>query len=245
MMNNYDSMEQLEFRMAKTVLITGANRGIGLGFVESYLKSGDNVIATARNPNSAKDLKRLKAQYRDQLEIFALDLDSPEAESQLVKIVKKPEKLDILINNAGFYPNSYTEKFDKVNLTQWETAFRINVLGAARTLRKAIPRLQKSDRPIVVNISTQMSSIAQNQGGSIGYRVTKSALNMFNSCIALEYKDIISVLLNPGWVKTRMGGLNAEISVEDSVADMRKIIDKLKDRDSGKFFDHSGREIPW
>ncbi len=232
--------------MAKTVLITGANRGIGLGFVESYLNTGDFVIATSRNPNSSKDLKRLKAQYRDQLEILELDLNSPEAESQLVKIVKKPESIDLLINNAGFYPNSYTEKFDKVNLNQWETAFRINVLGAARTFRKALPRLQKSSRPIVVNISTQMASIGTNKtGGSYGYRASKAALNMFNKCLAIEYPDIISILLNPGWVKTRMGGLNAEISVEDSVTSMRKIIDKAKERDSGKFLDHRGQEIAW
>ena len=229
----------------RTVLITGANRGIGLGFVESFLKSGDSVIATSRTTTGAKELKRLKSDYRDRLEIFQLDLESPEAESQLVKIVKKPECIDILVNNAGFYPNSYTEKFDKVNLTQWETAFRVNVLGAARTFRKAIPRLHKSEHPIVVNISTQMASIAQNQGGSIGYKVTKTGLNMFNSCIAIEYPEIICVLLNPGWVKTRMGGLNAEISVEDSVVSMRKVIDKLKIRDTGKFFDHKGQEIPW
>ena len=232
--------------MSRTILITGANRGIGLGFAESFLKSGDFVIATARNPNSAKELKRLKSQYRDSLEIFALDLDSTSAESQLVKIVKKPDKLDLLINNAGFYPNSFTEKFDKVNLNQWETAFRVNVQGAARTFRKALHRLEKSDRPIVVNITTQMASIEQNTtGGSYGYRITKTGLNMFNKCIAIEYPKIISVLINPGWVKTRMGGLNAQISVEDSVAAMRKIIDKLKERDSGKFFDHKGQEIPW
>ena len=232
--------------MSKTVLITGANRGIGLGFAESFLNTGDFVIATSRSPNSAKDLKRLKAQYRDRLEILELDLNSPEAESQLVKIVKKPESIDLLINNAGFYPNSYTEKFDKVNLNQWETAFRINVLGAARTFRKALPRLQKSARPMVVNISTQMASIGENKsGGSYGYRATKAALNMFNKCLALEYPEIICILLNPGWVKTRMGGLNAEISVEDSVVSMRKIIEKAKDRDSGKFFDHRGQEIPW
>jgi hypothetical protein len=68
---------------------------------------------------------------------------------------------------------------------------------------------------------------------------------MFNKCLAIEYPDIISILLNPGWVKTRMGGLNAEISVEDSVASMRKIIDKAKERDSGKFLDHRGQEIAW
>lgn len=232
--------------MSRTVLVTGANRGIGLGFVAACLKQGDRVIATARNVNTARDLKKLKGEYPGNLEIFELDFDSPEIEKQLVKIMKQREKIDLLINNAGFYPNSITEKFDKLNLVQWESAFRINVVGPARVIRKALPRLEKSSRPVVVNITTQMASISDNNsGGSHGYRVTKVGLNMLNRGLALDFPNIIFLLLHPGWVKTRMGGPNAEIGVDDSVGGMKRVIEKAQKKDSGKFFDFRGREIPW
>lgn len=232
--------------MSRTVLITGANRGIGLGFARSYLESGDQVVATVRNPNTARDLKKLKSEFAGKLEIFELDFDSDDVEKQLVKIMKQPAPIDVLINNAGFYPNSITEPFNKQNLVQWETAFRVNVVGPARVIRKAIPRLEKADKPVVLNISTQMASVqANSSGGSHGYRVTKTALNMLNKCLAIDYPDLLTVVMHPGWVQTRMGGPNAEIPVEQSVAGMRKVIEKLSKRDSGKFFDYKGQEIPW
>lgn len=232
--------------MARTVMVTGANRGIGLGFVEAALEHGDHVVATARNLNTARDLKKLKSQYPGKLDLFELDFDSPEIEKQLVKIMKQPEKIDLLVNNAGFYPNSITEKFDKLNLLQWESAFRINVVGPARVIRKALPRLEKSNRPVVLNITTQMASLADNtSGGSHGYRVTKVGLNMLTKGLAIDYPEVVFLMVHPGWVKTRMGGPNAEVPVQDSVAGILKLVEKASKKDSGRFFDYRGREISW
>ena len=219
-----------------TVLIIGANRGIGLEMARQYTASGWDVVATARQPENADELNAIA-----DVTILPLDIaDDKSIENFVALLGEKP--VDLLINNAGIYGPS---EFDR---QQWLELLNINVVGPVKLATVLKDNVAKSaDRKMVV-MSSQVGSIAENDSGSMMYyRTSKAAVNQAWTCLAQQWKDegLTLVMMHPGWVQTDMGGTNADLTPQESVEGMRAVIDGMTHDDNGKFYDYSGREIPW
>ncbi|MEY4261844.1 MAG: hypothetical protein RLZZ625_680 [Pseudomonadota bacterium] len=198
-----------------TVLITGANRGLGLEFVKQYAIDDYEVIACTRKINK----------------------------NQLAKTLKK--SVDILINNAGLYPNS---SFDAIDYEAWLDAFKINTLAAFKMTKAFLPHLKKGELKKIASLTSKMGSIDDNAGGGeYLYRSSKTALNMVMKSLSIDLKpyDMSLITLHPGWVRTDMGGPNGLIDAEESVTGMKRQIDKLSMKTSGQFIAYDGKKIPW
>ncbi|AEB28389.1 SDR family oxidoreductase [Francisella hispaniensis] len=231
--------------MQKNILITGANRGIGLGFVKHYMNENHNVIATCRNPNEAFELSKLSKNHKN-LTIEKLDVSSPTNQEQLLQKYKSIV-IDILINNAGVYPEDHKKISISNTDPSWiNNAFQTNCLGAFYLIHNFKDNLLKSDNPIVINMGSQAGSISQTQAGfGYAYRISKAALNMLTKTFAAECPQIITISLRPGWVKTAMGGDNANLEISDSIQAMTNLIENLSHKDSGKFLDAQRNQQPW
>ena len=218
-----------------TVFITGANRGIGLAFAQSYAASGWRVLAACRASANADELNAVKGD----IAVCALEVTD---EAQLAALAKtlKNDSIDVLINNAGVGGDESTEG--------WLRTLHINSIAPIRIAQALLPMLARSERKLVVSISSGMGSIADNtSGGSYAYRSSKAALNAAMKSLSLDLakRGVSVILLNPGWVKTDMGGAGGRLTAADSVAHMRKVIDSVGPAGSGRFFNHDGREYPW
>lgn len=228
-----------------TILITGANRGIGLALTSGFLRQGEQVIATAREPEQAAELQALAAEYPSALFIEQMDVaDQASVEGVAASVGAKTDRLDVLINNAGVFPEDGDERLEELSLEQLETAFAVNVVGAARVSQFFLPHLRKSDRGRIVNMSSGAGSITdKTDSRHYCYSVSKAALNQFSRALAAELKpeNIIVVPITPGWVKTDMGGERAELTPEASAASLVKTINKLTMKQAGLFLDRHGR----
>lgn len=230
-----------------TVLITGANRGIGLEFARQYAADGWQVVACCRQPQQAEALNRLADQYKDQFSIHRLDI------RELTEIDQLSHKLqdlsiDILINNAGVYPHAQNGEFGRISYDDWMEAFRVNTFAPLKMVEALVEQIARSQLKIVATITSKMGSIADNQrGGSYIYRSSKAAVNMVVKSLAIDLqpRGIIAVLLHPGWVQTDMGGRGALISTKQSVTGMKSILDRVTHSDTGKFIAYDGQHIPW
>jgi NAD(P)-dependent dehydrogenase (short-subunit alcohol dehydrogenase family) len=225
------------------VLITGTNRGIGLSFVEQYAKDGWNVIACCRNPQSATELQALASKHRN-IQIIALDMANF-LQIDTVSLQLKDKKIDVLINNAGVYPES---SFGNADFDDWVSAFKINTMAPLKMAEAFMPHVAASQLKKIVTLSSKMGSVDDNtSGGSYIYRSSKAAVNMVMKSLSLDLKPygIAVVTLNPGWVKTDMGGPNGLIDSQTSVIGLRKVIADLSLVSSGKFFGYDGTEIAW
>lgn len=232
----------------KTLLITGANRGIGLEFCNQYAAAGWRVLACCRDPGKAGALKQLASRHPDLIKLHALDITDHAQIAQLARTLSD-ESIDLLINNAGVYPESDKRGgFGHTDYAEWMAAFNINTMAPLKMVEAFVQQIARSKLKLIVTITSQMGSIADNgSGGSYLYRSSKAAANMVVKSLAVDLKEkgITSVAFNPGWVKTDMGGPNAMIPVEQSVDDMRKVIDGLTPADTGKFIGNDGVVIPW
>jgi NAD(P)-dependent dehydrogenase (short-subunit alcohol dehydrogenase family) len=231
----------------KTILITGANRGIGLELTKQYAVEGCRVVACSRDPKKSVALNSMATKYPELIKIHALDVSDSAQIERLAQTLSN-EPIDILINNAGIYPKTDASGFGNTNYTDWMTAFSINTMAPLKMAETFVKQIALGKQKIIVTITSQMGSIEDNSsGGNYLYRSSKAAANMVMKSLAVDLraKGIIAVAFNPGWVKTDMGGPNAMISVEQSVAGMRQVISKLTLTDSGKFLGYEGNEIPW
>ena len=231
----------------KTLLITGASRGIGLEFCTQYAAEGWRVLACCRDPGKADALSKLAAQYPEQIKLYALDVTNQAQIEQLAQSLAD-ETIDLLINNAGVFPSSDKRGFGHTDYAEWMAAFNINTMAPLKMAEAFVNQIARSKLKRIVTITSQMGSIDDNtSGGSYLYRSSKAAANMVVKSLAVDLKEkgITSVAFNPGWVKTDMGGPNAMIPVEQSVADMRKVIAGLTLADTGKFIGNDGVVIPW
>ncbi|CAH0702049.1 unnamed protein product [Spodoptera exigua] len=243
----------------KTVLITGANRGLGLGMVKYLTKqnTAKNIIATCRTVS--EELKTLSAANKN-LVILNLDVKNTssfdEVSSQISKIVGE-HGLNLLINNAGV-----TTKFTKLPYVKAEQLLdnlTVNTIAPIMLTKSLLPILKQAaeannekpmgvHRAAVINMSSILGSIAQNdQGGFYPYRCSKAALNAATKSMSVDLKkdNILVASMHPGWVKTDMGGKNAHLDVETSVSGIFDTINKLSDADTGKFLNYDGSELPW
>lgn len=224
-----------------TTLITGANRGIGFEFARQYAADGWRVIATCRAPAKATALRKLGAAVA----VHAMDVDDHASVEALAKELRRVP-IDLLINNAGIYGGT-GQRFGRLDEGAWAKVFRTNVLGPAKVSECFADHVANSDQKRIVCISSYMGSIEQAGGGAYYYGTSKAALNYVCHAMAddLRSRGITVIALSPGWVQTDMGGRNAPLTVERSIASMRRVIDRLKPSDSGGFRDQNGAELPW
>ena len=224
---------------ARTVLITGANRGIGLELSRQYSAAGWHVIGTARKPESAPELSALGA------EVMQLDVTDPGSAERLSReLGARP--VDLVINNAGILP--MMRSLEEVDMDAFERAMDVNALGPVRVTRAVLSNLRAGQLRKIVNITSTLGSIARNTSGSFyGYRESKAALNMFTKSLAADLgpEGFTCIVLHPGWVRTDMGGPNAPTTVQDSVRGIRRVIDGLTTADNGSFFSFEGERMPW
>jgi NAD(P)-dependent dehydrogenase (short-subunit alcohol dehydrogenase family) len=226
------------------VLVTGANRGIGLEFVRQYVADGWRVFACCRDPLKATALNVLATASGGKVSVHALDV-SDLTQIERLATALEGESIDVLINNAGFYPQS---SFGAIDYADWDKAFHINAMAPIKMVECFIEHVAASRLRKIATLSSKMGSIADNgSGGSYLYRTSKVAANMAMKSLAIDLKTrgIAVATLHPGWVKTDMGGLNALITAELSVAGMRTVIDRLSTHNAGRFIAYDGQEIPW
>ena len=227
------------------VLITGANRGLGLGFVKSFLAKNINVICTTRNIAGSKELLECKKNHPNNLEILELDLLEENSENTLSDLLSdKP--VDIFINNAGV--GNSNQRFGVVSSKPWLELLKVNLIAPLTFTQAIIENIKKGSDKKIYFLSSQLGSIGDNtSGGMYIYRSSKTALNQVVKSLSVDLKPIgITVIsLHPGWVKTDMGGPNAPVSIDESVKGMMKVIDTTDIGNTGTFLNYDGKELPW
>ena len=228
-----------------TVLVTGANRGLGLEFTRQYLAEDHAVIALCREPAQAQALQSLAKDSRGALTLVAADVTDQGSVQRAAAQVKGA--VDILLNCAGVI-GGRGQRLGSIDYEDWRHVLEVNLLGPARVSEAFLDHVARSSRRLMVTITSGMGSLADNtSGGSIPYRTSKAAVNMLmrSAAIDLRPREISCVVVNPGWVKTDMGGPNAKLSPEESVSALRRLIARLGLGDSGRFYNYDGREYPW
>ncbi|XP_051169827.1 C-factor [Leptopilina boulardi] len=247
----------------RSVLITGGNRGIGLGIVKKLIQGTkfqpEFIFATCRDVSKATELKTL-ADSNPKLHIIEIDLNNVKDYNKVFEAINEKvgdAGLNLLINNAGV-----STKFTRLGLVKEEQLkdnFAINTIAPIMLTQKLLPLLKKGakiqeDKPMsvsraaIVNISSILGSIAQNDsGGYYPYRCSKSALNAATKSMSVDLKEngILAVCVHPGWVKTDMGGSQAPLEIENSVEDILNTLQNLKAENTGTFLQHDGTTLPW
>lgn len=233
-------------------VISGASRGIGLEFVRQLLARGDTVEAGARVPAEAQQLASLAREAGDRLRIHPLDVSSTASVRAFAAAVGE-EPIDVLINNAGV--GGRWDPLPETDFDDMGRTMEINALGPMRLSAALLSSVLKGTTRKIVHLTTRMASMAENTpvgvygfaGGAYAYRMSKAALNAGMRTMAVDFREqgLITVLLNPGWVQTDLGGKMAPTRPEESVQGMLRVIDELSLASSGCFFDYQGKECPW
>ena len=224
-----------------TVLITGANRGIGLEFARQYAEAGYRVHAACRTPGSADALGSLGKGVK----LHALDV-TDHGRIEALAAGLEGEAIDIVSNNAGIYGAG--QEFGEIDYAAWLEVMRVNTLAPLKMAECFLPHLEAGKMKMIASITSRMGSIAENDAGGVYiYRSSKAALNAAARSLALDLapRGITVIVFHPGWVKTDMGGAGALIDAETSVGGMRAVIKGAGPKDSGRFFNYDGTEVPW
>jgi NAD(P)-dependent dehydrogenase (short-subunit alcohol dehydrogenase family) len=210
------------------------------------LNDGWQVYATCRDPKAASELRHLADASGDRLEILALDVtDLATIKAAAAELDR--QAIDLLINNAGV-GGARGQTIGNIDYDAWAKVLDVNTMGPLRVSEAFVDHLARSERKLIVTLTSGMGSIADNtSGGAMAYRSSKAAVNMVMRSLAIDLapRGISCVVVNPGWVKTAMGGPHATTTPAESVARLRRLIDNLGPTDSGKFFNHDGREYAW
>jgi len=228
-----------------TILITGANRGIGLELTEQFAEDGWQVLACCRNPADATQLQALIE--RDlAVELHPLDVTNYQQMAILAdQLGNRP--IDILLSNAGVY-GSKGVGFGEVDAQEWRQVLEVNTIAPLMLVQTFVEQVAASRQKLVAVISSKVGSIADNSsGGSYVYRSSKTAVNQVVKSLSIDlaHRDITVISLHPGWVKTDMGGPNAEISTDKSVSGLKSILQSAGLAQSGHFIEFNGTSIPW
>lgn len=230
-----------------SVLVTGANRGLGMEFAKQYSVDGWRVFACCRSPEKATGLNDLARTANGRLSVHPLELPCGDSVLSLAEALRE-EAIDILLNNAGVYGDERHDDFGKIDYERWAATFAVNVMGAMRMIEAFLENVSRSDKKVVAFLSSKMGSMSDNtSGGSYLYRSSKAGLNAVVKSLSLDLKDrgVIAVALHPGWVQTDMGGENAPTLPRESIQGMRRVLERLEQRDSGRFLSYEGSEVPW
>ena len=228
-----------------TILITGANRGIGMELSRQFAEDGWQVLACCRNPADAGQLRALSERGLA-IEVHALDVTDYQQMAALSdQLANRP--IDILLSNAGIY-GSKGVGFGGVDAQEWRQVLEVNTIAPLMLVQAFVGQVAASQQKLVAVISSKVGSIAGNSsGGSYVYRSSKTAVNQVVKSLSIDLSDrgISVISLHPGWVQTEMGGPNAEISTEQSVAGLKSILHTAGPAQSGKFIEFDGNSIPW
>lgn len=232
----------------KRILITGASRGIGYELCKQLLSQNIEVIATYRSENKTKLLSDLK-ENSENLHLFKMDVNSDESVQNAINLIsEKFDYIDTIFNNAGILDWS---TLNEVTTESFSEIYETNVIGAFRVSKLSLSLLQKSNEPLIVNLSSRLGSISlrgrSQLGGAVAYQCSKAALNMLTVQMAIDYKvyGVRVISMSPGWVKTDMGGKDAKYEVEESVRLFLAQINQLPSSSSGLFIGEDGENIPW
>jgi NAD(P)-dependent dehydrogenase (short-subunit alcohol dehydrogenase family) len=229
-----------------SILITGANRGLGLEFARQYTRAHWRVIACCRRPDAAADLKAIADPTEGKTSLHALDVTDHDRIAALAKELAD-QPVDILLNNAGVYEPHKTQ-LGKIDYAAWANVLAVNVLAPTRMVESFVDNVARSNRKQIACMSSQMGSIADNKSGAhYIYRSSKAALNMAVKSLSIDLRDrgATVVALDPGWVRTDMGGEDAELAPAESIRGMIRVLEGLTIADSGKYLSYNGAELPW
>lgn len=228
-----------------TVLIAGANRGLGLEFVRQYAADGDRVIAACRAPDRADALTVIAAGSKGRVTVHPLDV-SDEVSVRALKDVIHDQPIDIVIANAGVYGGN-RQGWRDMDYDAWMRTLAVNTMGLLRVAQIAHSNLLAGSGKRFIAITSGMGSNTGGGSDMHAYRTSKAALNRLCSTLAVDWRSdgIIVVPVSPGWAKTDMGGPNAPLAVETSVGSLRGLIARLTLADSGQLFDYDGASLSW
>lgn len=231
---------------SNSILVTGADRGLGLGFVRHYVKKGKSVVATSRRSHAADELAGLAKQYPGRMQVMSLDVSDGKSISEFAGIVKARNiAFEIVISNAGV---TIEEPFGQWTAETFGTNFLVNTVGPALIFQAIEPFLEQGAK--VVHVSSGMGSIEWNinpENSLDAYAVSKCGLNILSRRLAEKLRPggITVFLINPGWVKTDMGGLEAPTTVDEAIDEMTSTIARVTIDDTGSFLASDGSVIPW
>ncbi len=224
------------------VLITGCNRGIGLEMARQYVAAGDRVYACVRTPAKADKLNEFAAQSGGKLTVHAMDVGDDASIKACAAAIGADTPIDILINNAGIVAGE-NQALGNIDTNEWLDAFRIMAIGPFRVVEAFLPNLEKAANGArIMSVTSQLAASTWPYGGFYGYASAKIALNRISQIFAIDLKDrnIVSAVVHPGWVKTDMGGPEADITPEESASGIRNVIAGLTPEKSGGFFKWNG-----
>lgn len=241
----YKHRKLFQLKSFKQVLITGANRGIGLEHVQFFATCGVNVFALVRSPQDANELKVLQSSLPGVIEICAYDAVNNEVGIALKDLIGDTP-IDLLLANAGDFGTDTA--LTNMDADAFFIQVQVNALGPLKLAEAFVENVALSSKKIIAFQSSIMGSISLNEGGGYySYRASKAMLNMFvkNLSIDLKPRNITVIALHPGWVKTRMGGPDAALSVVDSVAGQQKIFETVDLENTGSFINYDGQKLEW
>jgi NAD(P)-dependent dehydrogenase (short-subunit alcohol dehydrogenase family) len=235
------------------VLITGANRGLGLEFARQYIERGAHVFAGCRRPAQAQQLQTLQAAQPQRLSVVSLDVADPKSIRAAHAIVRSQvEGLDVLINNAGIYSSRGSdEPLERLGTLTFEealTVLRVNAVAPLIVAQQYLDLLRAGRDAKIASISSGYGSVSANtRGFPYYYSASKAALNMFMRSLAADAKrwGVTTVLLDPGWVSTDMGGPHASMTAKQSVRRMIHVIDTLTPQHNARFLSWEGADQAW
>jgi NAD(P)-dependent dehydrogenase (short-subunit alcohol dehydrogenase family) len=231
-----------------TVVITGANRGLGLELAKAFAARGHMVIAGCRTPDAADELRAVTEH------IHAVDTGDERSIADFVAAVDGGDAIDVLVNNAGLTAEGLGAAADGRDVLQLSAEhfmgeMRINALGPMLLARGLLPALRRSPRPRIVNVSSQIGSmvVSSGMGRDVGYGASKAALNMITIKLAWRLRDegVIAVAIHPGYLRTAMSGPGADLDPGEAAVQIVDLVDALTMEQSGAFLQWDGSVHPW
>ena len=226
-----------------TYLVTGIGRGIGQELARVLMARGERVIGTVREPERERD-NWAGPIAEGRLMLLAMDVRDGASIARAAAGLDEP--IDVLVNNAGIIGPDRQSTLD-MDFDGFLETLRVNTLGPLRVAQAFLPHLRRSNAPRIVTVSSRMGSMSYAKSDRIAYRASKAAVNKVMQGLATDLgpEGIVAVSVHPGWVRTDMGGSDADISVAESAAGLVRLIDRLSLDDTGGFFDWLGERLPF
>jgi NAD(P)-dependent dehydrogenase (short-subunit alcohol dehydrogenase family) len=230
----------------RNMLVTGANRGLGLEFARQYAADGWKVYAACRDPDAARELVQLAAESGGAIRVLALEVtDAASVRAAAQSLAGDP--IDLLVNNAGV-GSPKKQRLGSLDYAAWAQVLDVNTLGPMRVVEAFLDNIANGSDRQIVTLTSAMGSIADNaSGGSYAYRSSKAAVNIVMKSLSIDLapRGISCVVVHPGWVRTAMGGPDGKLTPAESVTALRRLIAGLKPQDTGRFFNYDGKPYPW
>lgn len=235
------------------VFITGANRGLGLELTRQYLERGDHVFAACRLPEQAAELQQLAQQYADRLVLLPLDVaDADSIAAAGRAAAAATDGLDVLINNAGVYPHAGSgdahQRLGQLTHADALDTMQVNAIGPLLVAQALLPLLRAGQKGRILSMSSGQGSLTwKATGDPYHYSASKAALNMYMRSLAADigHQGLISVLVDPGWMRTGMGGDAATLEAADSARGIIRLAEQLHAEENGSFVTWQGQPVPW